>query len=593
MIGSSLRTHKCGELSVENIGCDVWLCGWVRRRRDHGGLIFADLADYTAYVQLVFTPDQKDTFRVGEQLRSEYVIRIKGRVRKRPEGTVNSSLVTGEIEVEVLEAELLSVSETPPFLIQDDADTKEDLRLKYRFLDLRRPVMQDTLRLRHQVYRATRAYLDDQGFCEVETPVLTKPTPEGARDFLVPSRLSRGNFYALPQSPQLFKQVLMCSGLDRYYQIVKCFRDEDFRANRQPEFTQIDIEMSFVQEKDVQNLAEGLVKKIWEQAGGVELDPPFPRITYDEAIDRYGVDAPDMRFGMELVECSDIFAASNFQVFSSIVEGGGIVKGLCVKDGANLSRKEIEAYEAFVRNYDARGLAWIKCSESEFKSPIVKFLSKDQLGLLRQRLSCEDGDLLLFIADAPSVVNAGLGALRIKLAKDRDLIDPAKLSFVWVEAFPLFDFDAGLGRYVAVHHPFTAPMVHDGENLQDIIGSPESVKARAYDLVLNGQEIAGGSIRIHQQDIQNQMFKHLGINTDEANKKFGFLLEALSYGAPPHGGIAVGLDRLVMLLTGAESIRDVIAFPKSARGSDVMVGAPSEINVEQLLELGVRVIRDS
>ena len=589
-----LRTHKVAEISSADIGKTVSLCGWTRRRRDHCGLIFIDLADTSGIAQVVFTPENEtstgDLFKLGESLRSEYVIRVSGEVRARPEGTVNPNLPTGEVEVEVKDAEIFSAAETPPILInEDDSEAREELRLQYRFLDLRRPSMQKVLRLRHQVSQTVRSYLSELGFCEVETPILTKPTPEGARDFLVPSRISNGQFYALPQSPQLFKQVLMCSGLDRYFQIVKCFRDEDFRANRQPEFTQVDIELSFTTEEEVQTLIEDLIRKIWSDCAGTKIQKEIPKLSYDEAIDRFGVDAPDTRFGMELKELSEIFQGSEFQVFKSTLETSGVIKGICLEGGADLSRKDFDHLTELVGRYDAKGLAWFKFEKGEIKSPIKKFLTEENISQVAKAFDAGEGDAILMVADQKSVVSASLAALRVHLAKKRELFDPSELSFLWVEKFPLFEFDSTQGRYVAVHHPFTAPILENEEQKKALAQTPEVLKARAYDLVLNGQEIAGGSIRIHSSEVQKEIFRHLGISEQEAEAKFGFLLNALSYGAPPHGGIAIGLDRLMMILTGTESIRDVIAFPKTAKGVDLMVGAPSNPDLEQLVELGIKI----
>ena len=585
-----LRTHKVAEISATDIGKTVTLCGWTRRRRDHGGLVFIDLADVSGIAQVVFTPDTAEAFKLGESLRAEYVVKITGEVRARPEGTVNPKLPTGEVEVEVTEAELLSEAKTPPLLInEEESETREEIRLQYRFLDLRRPAMLEVLKLRHKVYQSARSYLSSKGFCEVETPILTKPTPEGARDFLVPSRMSHGEFYALPQSPQLFKQVLMCSGLDRYFQVVKCFRDEDFRANRQPEFTQIDIELSFTTEEQVRAMAEGLVRSVWKECAGKDLPEDFPRIGYDEAMDRFGVDAPDTRFGLELSDLSDLFADSEFQVFKSNLESGGVIKGICLEGGADLSRKDFDRLTEFVGRYDAKGLAWFKFEDGEVKSPIKKFLTDAQIEKVAERLDAGKGDAILMVADQLSVANGSLGALRCHLAKERGLYEKDQLSFLWVEKFPLFDFDSNQGRFVAVHHPFTAPLLESDQDRKDLSENPGKLKARAYDLVLNGQELAGGSIRIHDNSIQREVFKQLGISDDEAEKKFGFLLDALSFGAPPHGGIAFGLDRMMMILTGCDSIRDVIAFHKTARGIDLMVGAPSAPDLEQLVELGVKI----
>lgn len=586
-----LRTQRCGEAHPRQAGEVVTLCGWVRRRRDHGGLIFVDLADYTGFTQVVFNPEQKEAFSIAESLRSEYVIAVQGTVRHRPEGTVNPGLPTGEVELVVQDVEVLSIAEPPPFPIQDNADLKEEVRLRHRFLDLRRPRMQQILRTRHRVYQASRRYLDEQRFCEVETPILTKTTPEGARDFIVPSRLAPGQFYALPQSPQLFKQVLMCAGVDRYYQIVRCFRDEDFRANRQPEFTQIDLELSFINEAEVSRLVEGLITEIWSHAVGVKLTPPFPRLSYDEVMSRFGVDAPDMRFELELRELSALFRESSFKVFQEEIARGGVVKGLSLPGGAALSRKEIDDLSPVVAAHGVKGLAWLKYDNGEFQGPIAKFLSPAERDGLIAALAMEEGDLALLVASPVARTNAALGALRLHLGRLRGLIDESKLAFVWVDRFPLFEYDEAAGRFNAVHHPFTSPVLETDEDWHNLDHNPGKLKARAYDLVLNGQEIAGGSVRIHQAAIQKRVFELLGIKREEATAKFGFLLEALSYGAPPHGGIAVGLDRVVMILSGSDSIRDVIAFPKTASGVDIMVGAPSYPDPEQLEQLNIRVIK--
>ena len=585
------RSQKCGAAHAAQVGNTVRLCGWVRRRRDHGGVIFVDLTDHSGLTQVIFRPENSDAFALGEKLRPEYVVQVSGVMRARPEGTVNAEIATGTVELEVLTAELLSEAETPPFVLQDNVDAKEELRLKYRYLDLRRPEMQRILRLRHAVCQATRNYLDAHEFCEVETPILSKPTPEGARDFLVPSRMNQGQFYALPQSPQLFKQVLMCASVDRYYQIVRCFRDEDLRANRQPEFTQIDIEMSFVDESDVKELVEGLIRTIWKDVANISLEPSFLSISYEEAMNRFGVDAPDMRFEMELTDASDLFAESEFAVFRNAVATGGSVKGIVVRE-SSFSRKEADDLTSFVAAYGAKGLLWAKVEETELKSPIAKFLSSEAEAALRKRFSLEPGDTLFLIADQTPVVHASLGALRVHLAKTLGLIDPKSLAFLWVERFPLLEHDPVARRYVAVHHPFTSPHLDSTEALADLEREPLKLKARAYDIVLNGQEIGGGSIRIHRSDIQQRMFALLGIEEAEAREKFGFLLDALSYGAPPHGGIALGLDRLIMILAGTESIRDVIAFPKTQRGQDLMVGSPGKTGIEQLLELGIKVVAE-
>ena len=584
------RTNSCGLVNKKLLNKEIALSGWVRRRRDHGGLIFIELSDYSGNCQIVFKPENKDSFKIAEALRSEYVISVKGIILARPEGTVNPEMETGEVELEVSEIELISKSETPPFLIQDNIEAKEELRLKYRYLDLRRPEMQKRLRLRHSIYKSVRNYLDSKGFCEVETPILTKPTPEGARDFLVPSRISQGEFYALPQSPQLFKQVLMCACLDKYYQIVKCFRDEDLRANRQPEFTQIDLEMSFVDEKDIQELAENLVSKIWEDTLNYKVELPLLRISYEEAMSRFGLDAPDMRFEMELVELNEVFNKSDFKVFKDTLNANGLIKAINAKNASSFSRKEIDELTNYVKNYGAKGLAWLKYEQDEFKSSIVKFFSENELESIKKLLNVENGDLILFIADQENITNPALGNLRAHLAKKLDLIDENSYRFLWVEKFPLFEHSPELGRYVSVHHPFTSPLEEDLDNLESDTskGDISKVRARAYDIVLNGQEIGGGSIRIHNSEVQSKIFNLLGISKEEARKKFGFLLDALSFGAPPHGGIALGLDRIAMILNNVDSIRDVIAFPKTQRGQDLMVSAPTGASVEQLMELGIR-----
>jgi len=590
IVGLGRRTQKCGVATAQQVGTEQVLCGWVRKRRDHGGLVFIDLADHSGFTQIVVAPEKEEAFKRAGEIRSEYVVTVKGRLRNRPEGTVNRGVPTGEVELVADELVVLSPAQTPPFAIADDVEIKEELRLKYRFLDLRRPRMQEILRLRHRVYQATRRYLDAEGFCETETPILTKTTPEGARDFLVPCRLSPGMFYALPQSPQLFKQVLMVSCLDRYYQIVRCFRDEDFRANRQPEFTQIDIEMSFIDESQISEMLEGLIQSIWQGAVGQELTLPFPRISYDEAMNRFGVDAPDMRFGLELVDVTKLFAESGFNVFKEASQTGAI-KGLLFPGGAKFSRKELDDLGEFVANYGAKGLSWMKFEGSECKSPIAKFLSPAEVEGLKSAFGYQEGDLMLLVAAKKSVVHASLGALRVQLAKQHGLIDQSKLAFCWIDRFPLVEWDEEGKRWLSVHHPFTSPLIQNERDLELLDSNPGELRARAYDLVLNGQEIAGGSISIHNPEIQRKIFSILGISPAEAQMKFGFLLEALSFGAPPHGGIAVGLDRVVMLLTGSDSIRDVIAFPKTQKGVDLMVNAPSIAGDDQLKELAIRVVK--
>ena len=584
---SKYRSVLCGQLNENDEGKNVNLAGWVRRRRDHGGLIFLDLADYTGIVQLVASPEDSEIFKLFESVRSEYVISVSGLVRYRPDGTVNENMSSGRIEVMVKSGSLLSKSEPLPFMIDDVSEVKEEIRLKYRFLDLRRDEMQKMLRTRHGVYKATRRYLDKLGFCEVETPILSKPTPEGARDFLVPSRLQHGYFYALPQSPQLYKQVLMCASLDKYYQIVKCFRDEDFRANRQPEFTQIDIEMSFIEEQQVQDMVEGLVKEIWKETKNIELQTPFSRMDYDEVMLKYGVDAPDLRFELTIRDVSELFKKINSDRIQEVLGMGGVVRGILVPDGGSFSRSTLDSYTSLVAQYGAQGLAWFKMESGQLKGPLVKFFNEEDHAECIKAFGLEDGHIFLAVAAQKQVVCSALANLRLHLGRELELIDPNKLEFLWVESFPLLEYDSQENRYMAVHHPFTSPKLEELANL-DI--DPASVKARAYDLVLNGQEVGGGSIRIFDQSLQQKMFSLLGISEDEARTKFGFLLDALSFGAPPHGGIALGVDRITMILCGMDSIRDIMAFPKTQKGTDIMVGAPGKANLDQLLDLGIRVV---
>jgi len=586
-LGNMRRTHTCGELGADDVGTEVVLMGWVQRRRDHGGVIFVDLRDREGITQVVFNPEvSPKVHEKAHVLRSEYVIGISGKVEKRLEGMTNPKLKTGEIEVFVTELKIFNAAETPPFIIEDNVDVSENIRLKFRHIDLRRTLFQKNIINRHKAAASVRQYLNSRRFIDIETPVLTRSTPEGARDYLVPSRVNPGLFYALPQSPQIFKQLLMISGFDRYYQIVKCFRDEDLRADRQPEFTQIDMEMSFVGEDDVMEITEGLMTNLFRDVLNIDLKTPFPRLSYEDAVGRFGLDKPDIRFDLELVNISDIVKNAGFKVFADVVKKGGIVKALNAKGCINFTRKEIDDLTEFVAVYRAKGLAWIKVHEDSWQSPIAKFFTEDEKQALAQRIDMEPGDLVFFVADQPKVTDEALGNLRNFLGKKLGLVQENTFSFVWVTRFPLLEYDENEKRYQALHHPFTAPLEEDYDLLEK---NPLSVRSRAYDLVLNGSEIGGGSIRIHQRELQEQVFAALGMDRKTYEEKFGFLLSALDSGAPPHGGIAFGFDRLVMILCGQSSIRDVIPFPKTQKAACLLTNAPSEADKVQLDELSLRI----
>lgn len=585
-MGSLRRTDMCGELTKEHVGREVVLMGWIQKRRSLGGLIFADLRDITGLIQIVFDTDvNKEAFERAEGLRSEFVIAVRGKVKERQ--SKNLEMATGEIEVYIDELKILDTAETPPIYIKDDDDVSEQMRLKYRYLDLRKPHMQRNLILRSKTSKVIRDFLYENNFNEIETPFLTKPTPEGARDYLVPSRVNYGKFYALPQSPQLFKQLLMVSGMNRYFQIVKCFRDEDLRANRQPEFTQVDIEMSFVDVEDVISINEKLIQRIFKEIKNIDIELPIKRMSYHTAMDKYGCDKPDLRFGYELVNITEIFKNSGFNAFKSTYDSKGLIK--CVKiDGSadDFSKKGISKLEKFVKTCGAKGMAWLKYENGEIDSPIAKFLNDDEKNQLISVLELKEKDIAFIVADKESIVNTALGALRIEIAYGKNLIDDNKFELVWITDFPLFEYSEEEERYVAKHHPFTAPV---DEDIDKIESNPGEVRAKAYDIVINGDEIGGGSIRITNRDLQNRMFRALGFTVEEANEKFGFLLEAFKYGVPPHGGIAYGLDRFMMLMTGSDNIRDVIAFPKTQSATCLLTEAPTYATENQLKELGIDV----
>ncbi|HCD1568338.1 TPA: aspartate--tRNA ligase [Staphylococcus aureus] len=585
----SKRTTYCGLVTEAFLGQEITLKGWVNNRRDLGGLIFVDLRDREGIVQVVFNPAfSEEALKIAETVRSEYVVEVQGTVTKRDPETVNPKIKTGQVEVQVTNIKVINKSETPPFSInEENVNVDENIRLKYRYLDLRRQELAQTFKMRHQITRSIRQYLDDEGFFDIETPVLTKSTPEGARDYLVPSRVHDGEFYALPQSPQLFKQLLMISGFDKYYQIVKCFRDEDLRADRQPEFTQVDIEMSFVDQEDVMQMGEEMLKKVVKEVKGVEINGAFPRMTYKEAMRRYGSDKPDTRFEMELIDVSQLGRDMDFKVFKDTVENDGEIKAIIAKGAAEqYTRKDMDALTEFVNIYGAKGLAWVKVVEDGLTGPIGRFFETENVETLLTLTGAEAGDLVMFVADKPNVVAQSLGALRVKLAKELGLIDETKLNFLWVTDWPLLEYDEDAKRYVAAHHPFTSPKEADIAKLGT---APEEAEANAYDIVLNGYELGGGSIRIHDGELQEKMFEVLGFTKEQAQEQFGFLLDAFKYGAPPHGGIALGLDRLVMLLTNRTNLRDTIAFPKTASATCLLTNAPGEVSDKQLEELSLRI----
>jgi aspartyl-tRNA synthetase len=580
------RGYGCGLINKGAAGERVTLFGWAARRRDHGGLIFIDLRDRSGIVQVVLSPEGAgEAFKTGEAVRGEYVLKVTGRVALRAPETVNPHIATGDIEVVCEDLEILNTAKTPPFYIQDGIDVDENVRLRYRYLDLRRPEMQQNFLLRHKVTKLIRDFFDQRGFLEIETPMLTKSTPEGARDYLVPSRANPGKFYALPQSPQLFKQILMVAGMDRYFQIVRCFRDEDLRADRQPEFTQLDVEMSFVEREDILGMMEEMIKYVYEGAAGRTVNIPFQRLSYAEAMDSYGSDKPDLRFGMKLVNLSEVVRGSDFKVFENALLGGGEVKAINVKGRADISRRELDGLVEYVGNYGAKGLAWLMVTAEGTKSPVAKFFTSEQLAAIRAKTAAEPGDLILCIADKPSVVAQALGSLRLEMGRRQGLIDENALSFLWVLDFPMFEYDEEEKRYIAMHHPFTSPAEEDIPRLD---GDLAAIRAKAYDMVLNGTEIGGGSIRIHRRDVQEKVFAAIGLSPEEAKSQFGFLLDAFEYGTPPHGGIAFGLDRLAMIMARKKSIRDVIAFPKTQSATDLMTQSPSYVTEKQLQEINIK-----
>ena len=580
------RSCYCGDVREDSIGKELSVSGWVHSRRDHGGVIFIDLRDREGVVQVVFQPENKEIFAAAERLRSEYVISAKGLLRHRPEGTVNPNMPTGKVELVVCELEIVNTAPGLPFEISDYVDTSEELRLKYRYLDMRRPSFQKNFLMRHKISQEIRSFFNDDGFIEIETPFLGKSTPEGARDFLVPARLHHGSFYALPQSPQIFKQILMIAGFDKYYQIARCFRDEDLRADRQLEFTQVDLEMSFVEENDVMGVIERMLARVFKSALNIDVKTPFERMAYADAMLKYGSDKPDTRFEMLIRDFSVELKGCGFSVFANVLAKGGIVRGLCIPKGASFSRSEIDGLTKFVGEYGAKGLAWMKVTETGAESNIVKYFKDEEIKTIVSKLQGKAGDLIVFLADDEKVVAQGLGALRLKIGKEQGLIDKNKFNFLWVVDFPMFEWDADEKRWSALHHPFTSPK--DGEALTS--ENAGKAKAKAYDVVLNGVELGGGSVRIHKSEVQKKVFELLGISEEAAKEKFGFLLDALAYGAPPHGGVALGFDRLCALIAGEESIREVIAFPKTQKALDLMSNAPGEVSEKQLKELGIRVV---